>query len=913
MKLILIFLGFFSSALALSANALEATELARNKNVIVVFCDDLGYGELPVYHDLYQGGEVFKTAIGSFTPNLDRLADEGMVFTRAYSHNWCAPSRQMLLSGLWQMRKSAYKGQAWMGRHMRDAGLKTAQFGKYHGSGEEMVTLPHNGKLNEFDEYFGFDAASNYYRKAKQKLSPKKNAKVFYRVDKKEIDFEFPREGEYLTDTLSELSVDFINRCSAEKQPFFLYLPYNAPHSPIQAKAEDLRTLFPEQFEGQSDDQLEILKPTMHKRQRIMAMMYAVDRGIGAIIEALEKNGQLDDTLIVFTSDNNGEEKLSLTYPLHGYKHETFEGGTRVPFIAWSKALRESTTKPDYYDGLVSVCDILPTALKFVKPSTDLNTLMTDGTDIMPYILGDRSVKKGRRFYTTRILTSNSNTWDFGRDTKEKTTGYSQALIVDDYKIMKLFQDRDDESNFRYVLHYLPDVVGKLNPQGSLREDYYKDNTNNPEKKSMLIKKLEQLIEDPDLHSDWSAGNFRNLHPAFKKTLKEPLKFHFGKLGKQDDHTEVNQEFLYSAKRGYGFERLSSNPSDVAILNFTKDYVTSVKPFFYSVNLKEGNYRVTVVLPRTGKAYNTTIRAETRRLMVQDIKTNSEKESVSFIVNVRNSKIQGGGKVVLKEREIPYLHWDDKLTIEMNGSFPALSSIEIAPANHLQTVFLAGDSTVCDQPGDPWCSWGQMLTRFFKPEIAIANHAMSGATVKSSLSRRRFDKIFSMAKANDYLFIQFGHNDMKDHSEHALTSFSRNLTMIINRAKAAGVRTVLVTSMERKKGAIRDTLGEYPDALRQLAKQESIPLIDLNVMSKRLYKALGSDLGKAFADGSHHNSYGSYQLAKCMVKGIRKHIPELAVFLHDDLPLYDETAPDPPSEFKLHPSPIKDPRKPDGS
>ena len=489
----------------------------QNANVIVIFCDDLGYGELPTYRQLYKGGDEFETAIGSFTPNLDRLADEGIFCTRAYAHNWCAPSRQSLLSGLWQMRKSAFNGQPWIGRQMHNAGLKTAQFGKYHGKGEQLVTVPHNGEYNEFDEYFGFEAASNYYRKANETQSYKKNAPITYRIGEEKVNFEFPTQGEYLTNTLSNLSVDFINRCAVDKQPFFLYLPYNAPHAPIQAQAEDMRTLFPEQFNTLSDDQLEVLKPKNHIRQRIMAMMYAVDRGIGRMLKALEKNKQLDNTLIIFTSDNNGEEKLSLTYPLHGYKHETFEGGTRVPYIVWSKALKASKNKPIYYDGLVSICDILPTALKFVEPSANLDTLLTDGTDIMPYLLGNIPEKKGREFYTTRILTSNSNTWDFGRDTKEKTTGYCQTLIVDDYKIMKVFQDKNDKSQFEYVLHYLPDMVGKTNPQESLKESYYKDNIDNSEMKSVLVKKLEKLIADPDLHTDWSAGNYRNQHPAFKK------------------------------------------------------------------------------------------------------------------------------------------------------------------------------------------------------------------------------------------------------------------------------------------------------------------------------------------------------------------------------------------------------------
>ncbi len=519
MPLCVIRLLFVCSMLTAGINACSAGASAASDakpNVIVVFCDDLGYGELPAYRRLYEGGVAFETAIGSFTPTIDRLAEEGMICTRAYAHNWCAPSRQSLLSGQWEMRKSAFDGQPWLGRHMRRAGLKTAQFGKYHDRAERVVTLPHNGAYCEFDIYFGFEAASSYYRRANDTNEPGRNAKITYRVGDEHIDFQFPEEGEYLTDTLSDLSVEFINACAAAGQPFFLYVPYNAPHTPIHAKAEDLRTLFPDRFGDMSDEKLEARRGRRHTRERIMAMMYAVDRGIGRIMRALEQNGQLSNTLIVFTSDNNGEKDLSLTHPLHGYKHETFEGGTRVPYIVWSSQLKQATTKPAYYDGLVSVCDILPTALRYVDPAADLSDLMTDGTDIMPYLLGRQPVLKDRRFYTTRILTRNSNTWDGGKDTRGYTTGHSQTLIIDDYKIMKLFQDINDKGQFRYVLHHLPDMVGKDSPARALTEDYYEDNTSNPQVKARLIRTLERLLEDPDLHIDWSGREFVNRHPAYE-------------------------------------------------------------------------------------------------------------------------------------------------------------------------------------------------------------------------------------------------------------------------------------------------------------------------------------------------------------------------------------------------------------
>lgn len=472
----------------LSTTGLAAEKKNRPPNVVVIFCDDLGYGELPVYRNLYLDGDQTQTAIGSFTPNIDRLAKGGVVCTRAYGNNHCVPSRMSLLSGMWSMRSVTLGGQPLLGRSMREAGLKTAHFGKYHHEIEKTITIPYHQNVLEFDECFGFEAMTNYFRKAGEPIAEQKNSPITYRVGEKTIAYQFPKDGAYITDTLTNLSADFINRCAHDDQPFFLYLPYNAPHTPIQAKDEDLRTLFPKQAKNAST------------RQRIMAMMHAVDRGVGQVIKTLKENGQLDNTLIIFTGDNGGEETLSLTYPLYGYKHEPFEGGIRVPYIVWSKTLESSATKPKYYDGLVSICDILPTALKYVKPSTDLGSLKSDGTDIMPYLLGQKPPLTGRQYLNTRTLNQRSNTWDGGKDTKGETEGICIALIADDYKIMKLWQDAEQKDKYSYAFHHLPNMIGKQAPKASLREDYYSDTASNPEKKEKLIKRLEEILAELKLH-----------------------------------------------------------------------------------------------------------------------------------------------------------------------------------------------------------------------------------------------------------------------------------------------------------------------------------------------------------------------------------------------------------------------------
>jgi len=144
-----------------------------------------------------------------------------------------------------------------------------------------------------------------------------------------------------------------------------------------------------------------------------------------------------------------------------------------------------------------------------------------------------------------------------------------------------------------------------------------------------------------------------------------------------------------------------------------------------------------------------------------------------------------------------------------------------------------------------------MLPCFLKPGVAVANHAESGESFKSSIGGRRFGKIFGTLQSGDYLFMQFGHNDMKDRAPDALASYKSSLARFVDEARKCGATPILLTSMERKAGAERDTLGEYPATVRAVAKEREVALIDLHAMSKILYRALGDDLGKAFQNATH--------------------------------------------------------------
>ena len=383
---------------------------------------------------------------------------------------------------------------------------------------------------------------------------------------------------------------------------------------------------------------------------------------------------------------------------------------------------------------------------------------------------------------------------------------------------------------------------------------------------------------------------------------KSSFKFAFGDRAPQTGWTQITPTNFYSAETGCGFE-----PGAVV---GGKDFATGEIPFLFSVKLPEGNYAVTVTFGDAGGSV-ATVKAEQRRLMVEKI---SGAQTRTFIAHLHTPRISDTEHVKLKqrERETETVNWDDKLTLEFNGTHPTLRALVIAPTN-VPTIFIAGDSTVCDQPAEPWNSWGQMLPRFFQPDVAVANYAESGESIKSSLGAKRFDKIFSLMNKGDYLFVQFGHNDQKDKATNALATYKANLKKIVARTRDLGGTPVLVTSMERKREPIQDTLGGYPQTVRDVAREENVALVDLHAMSKVFYRALGADVDKAFQDGTHHNNYGSYELAKCVVAGIQHDKLPLAKSIRDDFGDFDPAKPDDVNKFEMPASPTVSKEKPLGN
>ncbi len=385
------------------------------------------------------------------------------------------------------------------------------------------------------------------------------------------------------------------------------------------------------------------------------------------------------------------------------------------------------------------------------------------------------------------------------------------------------------------------------------------------------------------------------------------LRFAFGTNEASQGWTRVARDDRYSEKTGFGLE-------SAAEILVGSNFVSSERPFLFATRVPEGNYAVTVELG--GEVDSAvTLKAEARRLMLERVAVPAgETVTRTFVVNVRRPEISGGSRVRLKQRErdTEMVTWDDKLTLEFNGRNPAMRRLSIVATN-VPTIFLTGDSTVCDQPHEPWNSWGQMLPRFFGSGVAVANYAQSGESIKSSIAAKRFEKVFSLMRTNDWLFVQFGHNDMKDKATNALAVYKSNLKQIVAQTRDRGATPVLITSMERKTGVMRDTLGDYPQTVRDVAREEDAALIDLHAMSKVLYRALGNELDAAFQDGTHHNNYGSYLLAQCVVAGIQENKLDLVRYLAKDVGAFDPAHPLTPTRFEMAASPVASEAKPDGN
>ena len=440
-------------------------------------------------------------------------------------------------------------------------------------------------------------------------------------------------------------------------------------------------------------------------------------------------------------------------------------------------------------------------------------------------------------------------------------------------------------------------------------------------------------------------------------------KFDFsGKKKAKEGYILVTPETLYTPERGYGYDfvgqqstvngqqttvngqqsTVNGQQTTVNGQQSTENCQLSIvncqlgNPFYFSVDVPDGNYRVNVVVGNRRKAGVTTLRGESRRLFYERVATKrGEYKTCSFTINKRNTLIEGTEHVRIKDREKGKLNWDDKLTIEVNGPAPQIMEMTIERVDDVPTIFLCGNSTVVDQDNEPWASWGQMITRFFDENVCFANYAESGETAVTFIGAKRLKKLLTQVKPGDYIVVEFGHNDQKRKGvgDGAFYSFMYNMKIFVDEARRRGATPILVTPTQRRsfnaEGKITDTHLDYPEATRFLANREGVHLIDLHAMTRVLYEAMGPEASKGafvhypantypgqakpLADNTHFNPYGAYQISKCIIEGMKKLDLDILKSLRADYVPYDPAHPDDRAAFQWDDSRFVEVLKPDGN
>lgn len=362
MKQLILALGCFSLLVSCS------TETDSKPNIIIILADDAGYSDFG-----FMGSDEIKT------PNLDQLAFDGVTFNNAYvSASVCSPSRAGLLTGMYQQRfghecnldsdvnNSFDPNQITIAEALKTEGYNTGLIGKWH-LGDKTQNHP---LKNGFDYFWGFiSGARNYFYDPNEEFRNSIRNVV--------ENYTQTRFDGYLTDVLGDKAIGFINKNHESNNPFFLFLSFNAPHTPMHAK----------------DDVLEKFKD--NPRQVYASMMWSMDEAIGSVIEALKENDQYDNTIIYFLSDNGAAMSNDASpFPFKGWKGNQYEGGIKTPMImTWKNKIKSNTQ----FDGFISALDIFKTSLEVSNVNKEY-MINADGKNIMNF-LNDNNIKNENLFW----------------------------------------------------------------------------------------------------------------------------------------------------------------------------------------------------------------------------------------------------------------------------------------------------------------------------------------------------------------------------------------------------------------------------------------------------------------------------------------------------------------------------------
>jgi arylsulfatase A len=402
-------------------------------NIILILADDLGYGDLHSY-----GGGI------DDTPNLDKMAAEGLVFTDFHSNcPVCSPTRAALMSGQYQQRVGIESvvhatkfrhtginpGTFTVASYAKAQGYKTAIMGKWH-IGYDTTYSPLN---------FGFDYFRGYVSGNVDYHSHIDGAGYYDWWEQKDTLIE----PGYSTDLITKSAVRFIR--DNKDAPFFLYVAHEAPHSPYQGRGDD-----PVRIPGGSS-QGQQRSTDFHKTYR--EMIVAMDDGIGAIFQALEESELMDNTLVFFLSDN-GANKTGSNIPFRGYKSSLWEGGHRVPAMAfWQERI-----EPGNSDELLLGMDLFPTIVALTGGEAPPD-IKLDGVDFSPVLFnhetmgertafwrfnGERSIRKGP--WKLLVLKDSTYLFNLADDLSEKVNIIEQNKGVSE-SLLQLLQEWEDEMN----------------------------------------------------------------------------------------------------------------------------------------------------------------------------------------------------------------------------------------------------------------------------------------------------------------------------------------------------------------------------------------------------------------------------------------------------------------------------------
>lgn len=408
---------------------------SQKTNLLIIYADDLGYGDVSTYH-----------ASDASTPNIDRLASEGMLFTGMRANcTVCSPSRAALLTGIYADRVGVPgvirtdSNDTWgylkpdvptLADELRKAGYQTAIIGKWH-LGLESPNIPNERGFDHFHGFLG-DMMDSYTTHLRDGIN-------YMRLNSETID---PKG--HATDIFTDWACRYVREQAATAKPFFLYIAYNAPHFPIEPPADYL-------------EKVKKRLPALDvKRAMNVAFVEHLDDRIEKVLEALKEAGLEKNTIVVFTSDNGGSlHHAQNNDPWRGGKQDHYDGGLRVPFmVRWPGRIQPGTRSD--YQGLNF--DIFPTFLEIagVTPSPEL-----DAVSLLPVLNGETTSKPRDLYFVRR-----EGGLGYGGKSYEAIISDGWKLMQNDpYRPMELYNLNSDPLEKQNLVKSHPALVAKLSPR----------------------------------------------------------------------------------------------------------------------------------------------------------------------------------------------------------------------------------------------------------------------------------------------------------------------------------------------------------------------------------------------------------------------------------------------------------------